>query len=82
MIASPPNTTDVRFLVGTRLFAFRLGVALHGLKYLLQRKRYPLFRLGVFGDGALKTYRLMRRIGLRKVVQMGDRFFSALTMPH
>lgn len=75
-------SNDVKVLVGTRLRAFRLIVAMRSLKYLLLKKQFPLFRLGIIGDGALKTYRLMKNIGLRKVVQIGDRYFSALTVPH
>jgi MoaA/NifB/PqqE/SkfB family radical SAM enzyme len=73
---------DVEFVVGWRLLAFRTKFMLRSLKYAIQRRKYPLFRTGIIGDGALKTYRLMQNIGLRKVVRMGDRFYSALTVPH
>jgi MoaA/NifB/PqqE/SkfB family radical SAM enzyme len=75
-------THEVEFISGVRLLAFRLGFGLRSLKYVLLKRKYPLFRLGIGGDGVLKTSRLMRNIGLRKVVRMGDRMFMALTAPH
>lgn len=73
---------DLRFISGPRLGAFRLRFGLRILKYLILRRKYPLFRLGIIGDGLLKTFRLMRSIGLRKVVRMGDSTYVALTTPH
>jgi MoaA/NifB/PqqE/SkfB family radical SAM enzyme len=73
---------DIKFIYGLRLLAFRVRFLLQNLKYMLSRKKYSLFRLGIVGDGALKTYKLMNNIGLGKVAHMGDRMFMALTAPH
>lgn len=76
------QNTEPRFLTRWRLAAFRTRFIFHCVKYLLQRRKYPLFRLGFVNDGLAKTFKLGHEIGLRKVVQIDNRYFFALTSPH
>jgi MoaA/NifB/PqqE/SkfB family radical SAM enzyme len=48
------------------------------LVYAVRRRRFPLFRI----RGTLEALRIGRRIGLTKLVNVGPRWFSALTLPH
>lgn len=61
----------------TRL-AFILGMG----GYLLRRHDFPLFRILPYREGALFAMKVLRDIGMRKLVQFGDRFFITLTLPH
>jgi MoaA/NifB/PqqE/SkfB family radical SAM enzyme len=50
------------------------------LKYLLQRKRFPLFEIGS-KSGLLKTQRLLRLAGYRKSLRFGFHAFSSPIVP-
>jgi MoaA/NifB/PqqE/SkfB family radical SAM enzyme len=51
-------------------------------RYLLHRRQFPLFRIFPYKAGALYTAKIVHDIGIQKLVQFGDKYFSSLTLPH
>jgi MoaA/NifB/PqqE/SkfB family radical SAM enzyme len=74
--------TQVIFHTGVTLFYHRLRFMLGLGRYLLKRRDYPLFRIFPFKSGALFAIKVIRDIGIRKIAQFGDAYFSSLTLPH
>ncbi len=76
------RTPLLRFHTGWRLYYDRLKFMFGWGRYLLHRRDFPLFRLFPLKSGALYTTKVIRDIGIRKLVQFGDMYFSSLTAPH
>lgn len=72
----------VRFHTGIRLSIHRLRFMLGFGGYLLRPRSFPLFRILPLKSGALYTLKIVRDIGIRKMVQFGDVYFTSLTAPH
>ena len=68
---------QLRFLTGPRLLLFRLSGIATGIRYVVHRRDFPLFR---FSDLA-RAQKAAERFGLRKVASVDGRHFSALTIP-
>ncbi len=51
-------------------------------RHLWHRKEFPLFRIFPLQSGALYTLKIAHDLGMNKLVQFGDAFFSSLTAPH
>lgn len=81
----PANRTPTplpRFLTGWRLIYHRLRFMFGWGRYVVDRRRFPLFRLFPLRSGALYAAKIIHDIGMRKVVQFGNTYFSSLTAPH
>jgi len=51
-------------------------------KYILWRKKYPLFFLNPSKSGYLKTLKIKRNIKLQKITKFNDRYYFSLRFPH
>lgn len=60
------------------MLRFRLSF----LRYLLQKKKYPLFILRSENGGIIKTYEVQKRLGMNKFVKYNNHFYFSLTVPH
>jgi MoaA/NifB/PqqE/SkfB family radical SAM enzyme len=70
--------TAPRFVRGWRLRVSRLLFALRCLRYLRDRKDFPLFRL----SGLVSTLRVVRTLRLHKQVRFDGAYYSSLLIPH
>jgi MoaA/NifB/PqqE/SkfB family radical SAM enzyme len=70
-----------KFYSGWRRELTRLGLLLSFGKYMLQRKKYPLFYLRASKKGAMDMVRLGDELQLTKSVRFGDRIYSSLVVP-
>jgi MoaA/NifB/PqqE/SkfB family radical SAM enzyme len=70
------------FHVGWKLLYHRLQFMLGWGGYLFRRRDFPLFKIFPLKTGALYTMKVVHDIGIRKLVQFGDLYFSSLTLPH
>jgi len=52
------------------------------LKYLIQRKKYPLFILRSDKGGILKTYEIRKKLRLNKFVGFHNHYYFSLSVPH
>jgi MoaA/NifB/PqqE/SkfB family radical SAM enzyme len=71
-----------RFITGWRLIHQRMKFMFGWGRYLIQRARYPLFRLFPLRSGVLNTVKIIHDIGIRKIVEFDGAYYSSLTVPH
>jgi MoaA/NifB/PqqE/SkfB family radical SAM enzyme len=83
-LSATMNKTEssLRFICGWRLALHRGIFLLRAIKYLVARRRYPLFRLRAASGGLLATYKISRALYLRKQVRFKGAYFSSLLSPH
>lgn len=81
MRQSENSTPGMQFFTGWKLVLHRIGFLLSTIRYILRRREFPLFSLSAT-HGLLRTMRIGRNLGLRKMVRFGDSYFTALTLPH
>jgi MoaA/NifB/PqqE/SkfB family radical SAM enzyme len=60
------------------LLKFRLSL----LKYLLQKKKYPLFTIKASNGGIIKTYEMQKKLKMNKFVKHTGHYYFSLTFPH
>jgi MoaA/NifB/PqqE/SkfB family radical SAM enzyme len=61
---------------------FRRAVyVVSGLKYLLRKEDYPLFRLSSVSGGALATLKIARQLKLEKMVQFNSTYYTSPVLP-
>lgn len=75
------TTSTLRFISGWRFVLSRCIFFLRALRYGMDRKHYPLFRLGA-QQGLLKTLRIARDLYMRRQVRFNGAHFSSLVSPH
>ena len=60
------------------MLKFRLSL----LRYFIQGKKYPLFRVSSSEGGIMKTYEVQKKLKVNKFVRYNNHFYFSLTMPH
>ncbi|MEE9502719.1 MAG: radical SAM protein, partial [Candidatus Aminicenantaceae bacterium] len=75
------SNTNVRYGSTLSGLPFKLKFRLSFAKYLLQKKKYPLFVLSPSKGGLLKTQKTMRKLGLFKAVKYNGHYYLSLTTP-
>lgn len=75
------SNTNVRYGSSFSGLPFKLKFRLSFVKYLLQKKKYPLFVLSPSKGGLLKTQKTMRKLGLFKAVKFNGLYYLSLTTP-
>ena len=75
------SNMNVRYGTALSGFPFKLKFRLSFVKYLLQKKKYPLFVLSPSREGLLKTQKTMRKLGLFKAARYDGHYYLSLTTP-
>lgn len=75
------SNKNVRYGSALSGLLFKLKFRLSFVKYLLQKKKYPLFVLSPSKGGMLKTQKTMRKLGLSKAVRYDGHYYLSLTTP-
>jgi MoaA/NifB/PqqE/SkfB family radical SAM enzyme len=77
----PESNANVRYGSALSGLPFKLKFRLSFIKYLLQKKKYPLFVLSPSKGGLLKTQKTMRKLGLFKAARFDGQYYLSLTTP-
>ena len=72
----------VYFITGTRKYLARLVFLFKMIKYLVNKKSFPLFYLSKKKMGLFKTYERGKELGLKKSIKYNNSTFFSLTIPH
>jgi MoaA/NifB/PqqE/SkfB family radical SAM enzyme len=80
MKASRPGV-EPQFYSGAKALPMRLKFAMSLGKYLLQRKKYPLFALKSSQGGMRTTRRILNDLHICKAVKYGKHYYFGLTTP-
>lgn len=80
MIPSPSRPKP-RFYSGFRALPVRLKILLHSVKYLLHKKKYPLFLLNPAKGGLIQTILTMPKLKLTKIIGFDGSYYLSLITP-
>jgi MoaA/NifB/PqqE/SkfB family radical SAM enzyme len=75
------SRTKTRFYSGARALPFRLAFLFSLTKYVIRRKKYPLFTLRATQGGYAKSRRALRALKLGKYLKFNGHYRFALSMP-
>jgi len=75
------SKTKLRIYSGWKANLIRIKNRFQHIKYLLQKKKYPLFILNREKGGLLKTYQLQKKLKMKKLISFNNHIYFSLTIP-
>jgi sulfatase maturation enzyme AslB (radical SAM superfamily) len=76
------NNEKIQFFSGRKAIPVLLKFRMSFLKYIFNKKKYPLFTLKSSQGGIIESYKMQKKMKLCKIVKYNNNYYFSLTVPH
>ncbi len=74
--------SKIKILAGWKAYPIRIRFRLSLIRYLIRRKKYPLFFLNPLKGGLIKTIWIQRKLKLKKIIRFKEHYYFSMIHPH